>query len=625
MPNMKLFHEIPLERPVTPLLDRIDAPHDLRKLSREELRTLADEVREYLLFSVGISGGHFGAGLGVVELTVALHFCYDTPFDQLVWDVGHQAYPHKILTGRREQLPTIRKEGGLAAFPDRKESPYDTFGVGHSSTSISAALGMAIDARIQQSSRRHVAVIGDGALTAGLAFEALNHAASEKANLLVILNDNDMSISRNVGGIRDYLAKLLSSKAYTRSRDEARKLLEPLPPLAHFAKKTEEHLKGMMSPATLFEEIGFNYIGPIDGHDLSSLVTTLNNMKDLPGPQFLHLVTQKGCGFVPAEDDPIGYHAIGKIRARGETPGTPQPTYSNIFGQWLCDMAEADPKLVAITPAMCEGSDLIAFAARFPERYFDVAIAEQHAVCLAAGLATQDSKPVVAIYSTFLQRAYDQVIHDVCVQNLDVTFAIDRAGLVGEDGPTHAGVYDLAYLRTLPEMIIAAPSSEAECRMLLSTCYRHPGPAAVRYPRGQGPKELPAFNLDTLEIGRAHCRRTGQSDIVILAFGSRVFAALEAAEPLDASVYDMRWVKPLDTDVLDAVADAKLIVTVEEHQRMGGAGSAVSEYYVDQGVQPRLLSLALPDRFEAHGKPEAMLARVGLDSQGILQAIEARV
>jgi 1-deoxy-D-xylulose-5-phosphate synthase len=625
MPNMKLFHEIPLERPVTPLLDRIDAPHDLRKLSRQELRTLADEVREYLLFSVGISGGHFGAGLGVVELTVALHFCYDTPFDQLVWDVGHQAYPHKILTGRREQLPTIRKEGGLAAFPDRKESPYDTFGVGHSSTSISAALGMAIDARIQQSSRRHVAVIGDGALTAGLAFEALNHAASEKANLLVILNDNDMSISRNVGGIRDYLAKLLSSKAYTRSRDEARKLLEPLPPLAHFAKKTEEHLKGMMSPATLFEEIGFNYIGPIDGHDLSSLVTTLNNMKDLPGPQFLHLVTQKGCGFVPAEDDPIGYHAIGKIRARGETPGTPQPTYSNIFGQWLCDMAEADPKLVAITPAMCEGSDLIAFAARFPERYFDVAIAEQHAVCLAAGLATQDSKPVVAIYSTFLQRAYDQVIHDVCVQNLDVTFAIDRAGLVGEDGPTHAGVYDLAYLRTLPEMIIAAPSSEAECRMLLSTCYRHPGPAAVRYPRGQGPKELPAFNLDTLEIGRAHCRRTGQSDIVILAFGSRVFAALEAAEPLDASVYDMRWVKPLDTDVLDAVADAKLIVTVEEHQRMGGAGSAVSEYYVDQGVQPRLLSLALPDRFEAHGKPEAMLARVGLDSQGILQAIEARV
>lgn len=625
MPNMKLFHEIPLERPVTPLLDRIDAPHDLRKLSREELRTLADEVREYLLFSVGISGGHFGAGLGVVELTVALHFCFDTPFDQLVWDVGHQAYPHKILTGRREQLSTIRKEGGLAAFPDRKESPYDTFGVGHSSTSISAALGMAIDARIHQSSRRHVAVIGDGALTAGLAFEALNHAASEKANLLVILNDNDMSISRNVGGIRDYLAKLLSSKAYTRSRDEARKLLEPLPPLAHLAKKTEEHLKGMMSPATLFEEIGFNYIGPIDGHDLSSLVTTLNNMKDLSGPQFLHLVTQKGCGFVPAEDDPIGYHAIGKIRARGEAPGTPQPTYSNIFGQWLCDMAEADPKLVAITPAMCEGSDLIAFAARFPERYFDVAIAEQHAVCLAAGLATQDSKPVVAIYSTFLQRAYDQVIHDVCVQNLDVTFAIDRAGLVGEDGPTHAGVYDLAYLRTLPDIIIAAPSSESECRKLLSTCYRHPGPAAVRYPRGQGPKELPTPDLDTLDIGRAHCRRTGQSDIVILAFGSRVFAALEAAEPLDATVYDMRWVKPLDTDVLDAVADAKLIVTVEEHQRMGGAGSAVSEYYVDQGVQPRLLSLALPDRFEAHGKPEAMLARVGLDTQGILKAIEARV
>jgi len=625
MPHMKLFHEIPIERPLTPLLDRIDAPVDIRQCTRDTLRQLADEVREYLLYSVGISGGHFGAGLGVVELTVALHYCFDTPFDQLVWDVGHQAYPHKILTGRREQLPTIRKEGGLAAFPDRKESAYDTFGVGHSSTSISAALGMALDARLNQSSRRHVAVIGDGALTAGLAFEALNHAASERANLLVILNDNDMSISRNVGGIRDYLAKLLSSKAYTRSRDEARKLLEPLPPLAHLAKKTEEHLKGMMSPATLFEEIGFNYIGPIDGHDLPSLVTTLNNMKDLPGPQFLHLVTQKGCGFVPAEDDPIGYHAIGKILARSDAPSTPQPTYSNVFGRWLCDMAENDPRLAAITPAMCEGSDLIEFAKRFPDRYFDVAIAEQHAVCLAAGMATQDTKPVVAIYSTFLQRAYDQVIHDVCVQNLDVTFAIDRAGLVGEDGPTHAGVYDLAYLRTLPDILIAAPSSEAECRLLLSTCYQHPGPAAVRYPRGQGPKELPAEDLAVLEIGRAHCRQKGASGIVILAFGSRVFPAIEAAQSLDATVYDMRWVKPLDTEVLDQVAEAALIVTVEEHQRMGGAGSAVAEYYVDRGLQPRLLSLALPDRYEAHGKPEAMLARVGLDAQGILNAIRQRI
>ena len=625
MPHMKLFHEIPLERPQTPVLDRMDAPHDVRALSREHLRTLADEVREYLLYSVGISGGHFGAGLGVVELTVALHYVFDTPFDQLIWDVGHQAYPHKILTGRREQLPTIRKEGGLAAFPDRHESPYDTFGVGHSSTSISAALGMAIDARLHQSSRRHVAVIGDGALTAGLAFEALNHAASEKANLLVILNDNDMSISRNVGGIRDYLAKLLSSKAYTRSRDEARKLLEPLPPLAHLAKKTEEHLKGMMSPATLFEEIGFNYIGPIDGHDLPSLVTTLNNMKDLSGPQFLHLVTQKGCGFVPAEDDPIGYHAIAKIRARGDAPSPPQPSYSNIFGQWLCDTAEADPRLVAITPAMREGSDLIAFSERFPDRYFDVAIAEQHAVCLAAGMATQDTKPVVAIYSTFLQRAYDQVIHDVCVQQLDVTFAIDRAGLVGEDGPTHAGVYDLAYLRTLPGIVIAAPSSESECRTLLSTCYQFPGPAAVRYPRGTGPQELPEETLETVEIGRARLRREGQSGVVILAFGSRVFPALAAADVLDATVYDMRWVKPLDAEVLDTVADARLIVTVEEHQRMGGAGSAVSEYYVDQGRQPHLLSLALPDRFEAHGKPEAMLARVGLDADGLLTQIQKRL
>ena len=625
MPSMKLFHTIPGERPTIPLLEGIQSPHDLRLLNRDQLRQVADEVREYLLYSVGISGGHFGAGLGVVELTVALHFCLDTPFDQLVWDVGHQAYPHKILTGRREQLPTIRKEGGLAAFPDRKESPYDTFGVGHSSTSISAALGMALDAKINHSSRRHVAVIGDGALTAGIAFEALNHAASEKANMLVILNDNDMSISRNVGGIRDYLAKLLSSKTYTRSRDEARKLLEPLPPLAQFAKKTEEHLKGMMSPATLFEEIGFNYIGPIDGHDLSGLVTTLQNMRDLPGPQFLHVVTQKGCGFVPAEDDPIKYHAIGKLEAKSDASATPKPSYSNIFGQWLCDMADNDSRLVGITPAMREGSDLIEFSKRFPDRYHDVAIAEQHAVCLGAGFATQNTKPVVAIYSTFLQRAYDQVIHDVCVQGLDVTFAIDRAGLVGEDGPTHAGVYDYAYLRTLPEIIIAAPSSEAECRLLLSTCYQHQGPAAVRYPRGQGPGELPDASLNTVEIGRSLTRREGQSGIVILGFGSRVFAALTAAEKLDATVIDMRWVKPLDEAVLKQYADAKLVVTVEEHQRMGGAGSAVGEYFADQGMTVNLLSLGLPDRYEAHAKPEAMLARVGLDAIGIEAAIEKRL
>jgi len=625
MPSMKLFHTIPGERPTIPLLEGIQSPHDLRLLNRDQLRQVADEVREYLLYSVGISGGHFGAGLGVVELTVALHFCLDTPFDQLVWDVGHQAYPHKILTGRREQLPTIRKEGGLAAFPDRKESPYDTFGVGHSSTSISAALGMALDAKINHSSRRHVAVIGDGALTAGIAFEALNHAASEKANMLVILNDNDMSISRNVGGIRDYLAKLLSSKTYTRSRDEARKLLEPLPPLAQFAKKTEEHLKGMMSPATLFEEIGFNYIGPIDGHDLSGLVTTLQNMRDLPGPQFLHVVTQKGCGFVPAEDDPIKYHAIGKLEAKSDASATPKPSYSNIFGQWLCDMADNDSRLVGITPAMREGSDLIEFSKRFPDRYHDVAIAEQHAVCLGAGFATQSTKPVVAIYSTFLQRAYDQVIHDVCVQGLDVTFAIDRAGLVGEDGPTHAGVYDYAYLRTLPEIIIAAPSSEAECRLLLSTCYQHQGPAAVRYPRGQGPGELPDTSLNTVEIGRSLTRREGQSGIVILGFGSRVFAALKAAEKLDATVIDMRWVKPLDEAVLKQYADAKLVVTVEEHQRMGGAGSAVGEYFADQGMTVNLLSLGLPDRYEAHAKPEAMLARVGLDANGIEAAIEKRL
>ena len=625
MPQMRLFHAIPETRPETPLLDRIQSPQDLRELDRSALRQVADEVRAYLLHSVGLSGGHFGAGLGVVELTVALHYCLDTPFDQLVWDVGRQAYPHKMLTGRRDRLPTIRREGGLAAFPDRKESPYDTFGVGHSSTSISAALGMALEARLTGSRRRHVAVIGDGALTAGLAFEALNHAASEQADLLVVLNDNDMSISRNVGGIRDYLAKLLSSKAYTRSRDEARRLLEPLPPLAQFAKKTEEHLKGMMSPATLFEEIGFNYIGPIDGHDLSSLITTLHNMRDLKGPQFLHVVTQKGCGFVPAEHDPIGYHAIGKLVAKTETPPPKGPTYSNVFGQWICDLAAQDTRAVAITPAMREGSDLIAFSDQFPERYFDVAIAEQHAVCLAAGMATQSLKPVVAIYSTFLQRAYDQVIHDVCVQGLDVTFAIDRAGLVGEDGPTHAGVYDIAFLRTLPNMVIACPSDEAECRQLLSTCYAHPGPSAVRYPRGQGPGAPIPDDLASVPLGRAIKRRSGDGRVIILAFGSRVTASLEAAETCDATVWDMRFVKPLDAEVLTEAADAALVVTVEEHQRAGGAGSAVGEWYADHGKRVPLLTLALPDRFEAHSKHDAMLARVGLDADGIARAIRERL
>ncbi|MBU29472.1 MAG: 1-deoxy-D-xylulose-5-phosphate synthase, partial [Gammaproteobacteria bacterium] len=591
MASMKLFHAIPDKYPDIPMLESVNSPHDLRSLAHNQLRKVADELREYLLYSAGISGGHFGAGLGVIELTVALHFCFDTPFDQLVWDVGHQAYPHKILTGRRNELSTIRKEGGLAAFPDRKESPYDAFGVGHSSTSISAALGMALDARFNRSHRRHVAIIGDGALTAGLAYEALNHAASEKANILVILNDNDMSISKNVGGIRNYLAKLLSSKAYTRSRDEARKLLEPLPPLAQFAKKTEEHLKGMVSPATLFEEIGFNYIGPIDGHDLPGLVSTLQNMKDLSGPQFLHVVTQKGCGFVPAEDDPIKYHAIGKLKAKADSNSTPKPTYSNIFGHWLCDMAKQDSRLVGVTPAMREGSDLIEFSKLFPDRYYDVAIAEQHAVCLAAGFATQNSKPVVAIYSTFLQRAYDQVIHDVCVQGLDVTFAIDRAGLVGEDGATHAGVYDYAFLRTLPNIIIAAPSSERECRLLLTTCYQHSGPAAVRYPRGQGPGEIPDSALNMVDIGQSKMRREGQSGIVILGFGSRVFAALTVAERLDTTLIDMRWIKPLDEKLLRQISEAKLIVTVEEHQRMGGAGSAVGEFYADASLGVNLLTL----------------------------------
>lgn len=622
----KTFHEIPRERPHTPLLDRISTPDDLRRLGESELEALADELRLDLLYTVGQSGGHFGAGLGVVELTIALHYAFDTPEDRLVWDVGHQAYPHKILTGRRDRMHSLRQKDGIAAFPRRSESPYDTFGVGHSSTSISAALGMAIAARMQGSSRKSVAVIGDGALTAGMAFEALNHASDVGANMLVVLNDNDMSISRNVGGLSNYLAKLLSSRTYAHVREGGKKVLSRLPGALEIARRTEEHAKGMLVQGTLFEELGWNYIGPINGHDLPTLVTTLRNMRDLEGPQFLHVITTKGKGFAPAEVDPIGYHAITKLDPLDAPPKKAGgPKYSSVFGQWLCDMAEHDARLAGITPAMKEGSDLVAFSERFPDRYFDVAIAEQHAVTLAAGMACDGAKPVVAIYSTFLQRAYDQLIHDVAVQNLDVLFAIDRAGLVGEDGPTHAGSFDLSYLRCIPGMLIMTPSDENELRRMLTTGYLFEGPAAVRYPRGTGPNAQIEQGLEPLEIGKGVVRRQG-SRIALLVFGVQLHAALDAAARLDATVVDMRFVKPLDEALVRQMADThELLVTIEENSIMGGAGSAVSEFLASEGRTESILQIGLPDRYVEHAKPEEMLSECGLDAAGIERAIRTRL
>ncbi|QDD90037.1 1-deoxy-D-xylulose-5-phosphate synthase [Pseudomonas oryzihabitans] len=627
----KTFHEIPRQRPATPLLDRIDSPVQLRQLGDAELEAVADELRAFLLWTVGQTGGHFGAGLGVIELTVALHYVFNTPEDRLVWDVGHQAYPHKILTGRREGMASLRQKDGLAAFPRRSESEYDTFGVGHSSTSIGAALGMAIAAQLQGIERKSVAVIGDGALTAGMAFEALNHASDTGANMLVVLNDNDMSISRNVGGLSNYLARLLSSRTYQHLRENGKKALSKLPGAWEIARRTEEAAKGMLVPGTLFEELGWNYIGPIDGHDLPTLVTTLRNLRDAKGPQFLHVITRKGKGLSIAEADPIGYHAITKLEpldAKPKRPGAPK--YSNIFGDWLCDMAAADPKLVGITPAMKEGSDLIRFAECYPERYFDVAIAEQHAVTLAAGLACDGMKPVVAIYSTFLQRAYDQLIHDVAVQNLDVLFAIDRAGLVGEDGPTHAGSFDLAYLRCIPGMVIMAPSDENELRRLLTTGYRHQGPAAVRYPRGSGPNAALDPGLEPLPIGQGVVRRRSGlksgTKVGFLVFGVQLAEALQVAERLDASVADMRFVKPLDEALIrQFAADHDLLVTVEENSVMGGAGSAVNEFLQANALVLPVLNLGLPDSYIEHAKPTEMLAECGLDVAGIERAVRERL
>ncbi|WP_222909500.1 1-deoxy-D-xylulose-5-phosphate synthase [Pseudomonas sp. DNDY-54] len=624
----KTFHEIPRVRPATPVLDRAGTPEQLRRLGEAELEELANELRQDLLYSVGRTGGHFGAGLGVIELTIALHYVYDTPKDRLVWDVGHQAYPHKILTGRRERMESLRQKDGLAAFPRRSESEYDTFGVGHSSTSISAALGMAIAARLQGKKRKSIAVIGDGALTAGMAFEALNHAPEVGADMLIVLNDNDMSISRNVGGLSNYLAKILSSRTYSSMREGSKKVLSRLPGAWEIARRTEEYAKGMLVPGTLFEELGWNYIGPIDGHDLPTLIATLRNMRDLPGPQFLHVVTKKGKGFAPAEVDPITWHAISKLEPAGGpvAPKAPSgPKYSNVFGRWLCDMAAADSRLTGITPAMKEGSDLIDFSERYPDRYFDVAIAEQHAVTLAAGMACEGAKPVVAIYSTFLQRAYDQLIHDVAVQNLDVLFAIDRAGLVGEDGPTHAGSFDLSYLRCIPGMLVMTPSDENEMRRMLTTGYHFEGPAAVRYPRGTGPNASIEPGLVPLEIGKGVVRREG-SNVALLVFGVQLADALRVGEALDATVVDMRFVKPLDQALVRQMANShELLVTIEENSIMGGAGSAVSEYLAAENLQKPILHLGLPDYYVEHAKPSEMLNECGLDAAGIEAAIRTRL
>ncbi|MBI3532585.1 MAG: 1-deoxy-D-xylulose-5-phosphate synthase [Burkholderiales bacterium] len=610
-----------------PLLQTVNDPADLRKLSRHQLRTLADELRAYLLESVAKTGGHLSSNLGTVELTVALHYVFNTPHDRLVWDVGHQTYPHKILTGRRERMSTLRQLGGLSGFPQRTESEYDAFGTAHSSTSISAALGMALAARQKGEDRHAIAIIGDGAMTAGMAFEALNHGGVEDCRLLVILNDNDMSISPPVGALNRYLAQLMSGQFYAAAKNVGKTVLKGAPPLFELAKRIEEHAKGMVVPATLFEKFGFNYIGPIDGHDLESLIPTLENIKHLKGPQFLHVVTKKGQGYKLAEADPVAYHGPGKFDpAVGlQKPATPpKQTFTQVFGHWLCDMAEKDPRLVGITPAMREGSGMVEFHQRFPERYYDVGIAEQHAVTFAAGLACEGLKPVVAIYSTFLQRAYDQLIHDVALQNLPVVFALDRAGLVGADGATHAGAYDIAYLRCIPNVGVACPADERECRQLLSTAFEQNHPVAVRYPRGAGAGVATEAGLQGLPYGKGEVRRQGKG-IAILAFGTLLYPALAAAEKLGATVVNMRWVKPLDTELLlQVAAEHEALVSVEEGAVMGGAGSAVSEALQAAGVLKPLLQLGLPDVFIEHGDPGKLLSLQGLDAAGIQASIEQR-
>lgn len=626
--TQRIFTDFPNKRPTTPLLDRIAVPADMDDLTDAELLILADELREFLLFTVSQTGGHFGAGLGVIELTIALHKVFNTPYDRIVWDVGHQAYPHKILTGRREAMASLRQKDGIAGFPKRDESHYDSFGVGHSSTSISAALGMAVAAQLNNEDRRAIAVIGDGAMTAGMAFEAMYHAVHTDANVLVILNDNQMSISANEGGLASYFAKIWASKLYTTMREGSKKVLSRIPPAFELARRTEEHMKGIVSPGMIFEEIGFNYIGPIDGHDLPTLTNTLSNISKLKGPQLLHVLTQKGHGFTPAVNDPVGFHAITKIASKAERQSSDKkvaPRYQDVFGQWLCDTAATNPQLIGITPAMCEGSGMLSFSQRFPDRYHDVAIAEQHAVTFAAGLACESVKPVVAIYSTFLQRAYDQLIHDVALQNLDVLFAIDRAGLVGEDGPSHMGAFDISFLRCIPNMMVMTPSDENETRLLLSTGFQHQGPAAVRYPRGQGAGVDIDTQLNTVTIGKAVTRRNGEN-IAILCFGTLLQAAKPVAEKLNATLIDMRFVKPMDEACVLALASTHpLIVTIEDNVIAGGAGSAVNELILQKSeARPAILNLGLPDEFVCHGKQDELYSLCGLDSQGMLKQIEQR-
>mgnify|MGYP001499886028 FL=1 len=628
---MKIFDSIPTEKPNTELLQEINSPKDLRKLNQSQISKLADELREFLLYTVGKTGGHFGAGLGVIELTLALHYKFDTPEDRIIWDVGHQTYPHKILTGRRDEMESMRQSNGLAPFPVRTESEYDTFGVGHSSTSISAALGMITAAEKKNEKRFVTAVIGDGAMTAGMAYEALAHAGSIDKNLLVILNDNQMSISENIGGLRNYLARIWASKTYNRIRESGKSVLTYVPGAKEFARKAEIHAKGMVAPGSLFEELGFEYFGPVDGHDTNNLINILDNLKNIHGPKFLHVITTKGKGYAPAENDPVGFHAINKIKQEDlpnkEKSKSNNPSYSKIFGEWLSHKAENDEKLVAITPAMGEGSGMIEFSKKFPERYYDVAIAEQHSVSFAAGLACEGMKPVVAIYSTFLQRAYDQLIHDVALQKLDVLFALDRAGLVGLDGATHQGAFDLSFIRCIPNMIIMAPADESSAWKMFNTGFDYEGPVAVRYPRGEGMGTAYQKNDDTIEIGKSlTVLNSEDKEVVILSFGSLLSSALEAGKNINARVVDMRFIKPIDYKLLDEIKnDYKLIVTLEDNVVAGGAGSAVNEYLIKLNSKSSILNLGLPDQFIEHGDQEQQKILNGLDGNGVEKSIQEKL
>ena len=622
---MRIFKEIPSKEPKTPLLDKVNTPADIRSFSLNELETLSNELREFLLFSVGKSGGHLGGGLGVIELTVIIHHLFNTPYDNLIWDVGHQAYPHKILTGRKNKIDSIRKKNGLAPFPSRNESEYDAFGVGHSSTSISALLGMAAGSKESNPDKKHVAVIGDGAMTAGMVFEALSHTGHLKPNVLVILNDNDMSISENIGGLSNYFSRIWASKTYKGIKKSGASFLKPLPQAYHLARKVETQMKAMVAPGTIFEELGLNYIGPIDGHNLKQLKDVISNLKEFDGPQFLHVITKKGAGLDPAEADRIGFHAIGKINAIKDKKSK-QKKYQDIFGEWIVDMASSDKNLIGITPAMREGSGLVKFSEEFPDRYFDVAIAEQHSVTFAAGLACEKKKPVVAIYSTFLQRAYDQLIHDVAVQNLDIMFALDRAGLVGEDGPTHSGNYDIAYLRCIPNMMICTPSDEDETRHLLTTAYLHKGPASVRYPRGVGSNAKVNNDLEPLEIGRAKLISDKNSKVIVLNFGSLLEEAKGVADKLKLTLIDMRFVKPLDEKILiQYLSRAELFISIEDGSTMGGAGSAVQEFCSDKKINIKSILFGIPDKFIEHASRNEMLDEAGLTSEKIISRIEETI